>query len=251
MFEKYFKKFIFRLLVVSIVFYFYFFNPEELNFNANIFSDGLKFIHILWIFLFFESILQLIPRKNIIAGCGKQFSANYIDSGREFDENLFSRNIRTMNVQALRVMAVWMGANLLISLLYIMDYVQEKEMLMLSMLYFLGDLVCVVFFCPFQRFIMKNRCCTVCRIFSWDHFMMYTPFLFIKSFFTWSLLSMGIIILVRWEYTFIAHPERFQEEYNKALRCRNCSDKICKIRKPIYENEKQLKFQYKWAKLRR
>lgn len=212
----------------------YFKNPSALDFHLNPFTDGFYYIHILWIIFFIESLTQIIPRKNIVVGCGKQFSINYKANFKDIDELEFYRNIRIMNIQAIKVFIIWSVGNLFISLFYIFDYIGEKEMLLLSLLYFLGDLICVLFYCPFQRIIMKNRCCSVCRIYSWDHIMMFTPFIFIKSFFTWSLVSLGIIIFLKWEYAYLVYPERFQEESNILLSCRYCQDKICKIRKPLY-----------------
>ncbi|NLT47963.1 MAG: hypothetical protein GXX92_06055, partial [Clostridiales bacterium] len=97
----------------------------------------------------------------------------------------------------------------------------------------LADLICVVIWCPFQSIIMKNRCCINCRIFNWGHFMMYTPLLFIKNFFTWSLFFTSIVVLIRWEITYAYHPYRFWEGSNINLRCENCQEKICKIKKPL------------------
>lgn len=243
MLRRYLKKFFIRLIIVSIVIYLYIFYPEQIDIHANIFYDGIKFIHILWLYLFINSVTQLIPRRNIILGLGKQFSKNFVESNKNISKEVLDikSDIKKMNIQALKVLFVWLIANSIISLLYILGYLKAADMLIISMIYFLGDVVCVVFFCPFQRFIMKNRCCTVCRIFNWDHIMMYTPFVFVKGFFTRSLLFMGIIVLVRWEYSFAKYPERFVESSNDALKCSNCKDYICKIRKPLYNGLKTKK----------
>ena len=57
--------------------------------------------------------------------------------------------------------------------------------------------------------------------------MMFAPFLFIPGVFTWSLCIMAIIIFLIWEITFFVHPERFWEDTNNALSCKNCTDELC------------------------
>ena len=83
--------------------------------------------------------------------------------------------------------------------------------------------------CPytFQTWFMKNKCCGTCRIYNWDYAMMFTPFFFLRNAYAWSLLAMSIVLLVRWEITFYKYPERFAENTNEYLRCRNCPEKLC------------------------
>ena len=88
-------------------------------------------------------------------------------------------------------------------------------------------MVCVLFFCPYQVLFLKNRCCTTCRIYNWDYFMMCTPLIFVPHFFTWGLLALSVIILLKWEITALKFPERFCENTNDCLSCKNCQDKLC------------------------
>ena len=76
--------------------------------------------------------------------------------------------------------------------------------------------------------IQKNKCCVTCRIYNYDHMMLTTPMITIPSFFSWSLIILGLIILVKWEIDFRRHPERFFELTNQNLKCKNCTDKRCK-----------------------
>ena len=57
--------------------------------------------------------------------------------------------------------------------------------------------------------------------------MMFTPFVFIPGFFTWSLLGVAVLVMVIWEVTVRKHPERFWETSNDTLKCKNCTDKLC------------------------
>ena len=74
---------------------------------------------------------------------------------------------------------------------------------------------------------MKNRCCTTCRIFNWDHMMMFSPIVFIPGVFTWTLCLAAVVVFLVWEITFALHPERFWEGSNSALHCANCTDRLC------------------------
>ena len=74
---------------------------------------------------------------------------------------------------------------------------------------------------------MKNRCCTTCRIFNWDHLMMFAPFAFVGGFYGLSLLAMAVLVFVLWEMQVARHPEYFAERSNTALRCANCTDRLC------------------------
>ena len=88
-------------------------------------------------------------------------------------------------------------------------------------------MICILFFCPFQSWLMKNKCCVTCRIYNWDYAMMFTPLFFVKNGFTWSLLALSVALLIRWELTFYRHPERFSENTNAYLKCKNCTEKLC------------------------
>ena len=44
---------------------------------------------------------------------------------------------------------------------------------------------------------------------------------------------MALIVMLRWELLFARHPERFWRGSNASIRCENCKDKMCRIKKPI------------------
>ena len=106
-------------------------------------------------------------------------------------------------------------------------------LVLISLAYGVCDMVCILFFCPFQTFILKNRCCTDCRIYNWDYAMMFTPFLFLPHLYTWSLLGMSLILLARWEITYHLHPERFSIWTNAGMSCRTCKEKLCHHKKQL------------------
>ena len=101
-------------------------------------------------------------------------------------------------------------------------------------------MICILFFCPFQSWFLKNKCCCTCRIYNWDYAMMFTPLFFVRKTYTWSLLALSVALLFRWEITFYLHPERFSEKTNDYLQCRNCSEKLCAHKKQLKSLWKQV-----------
>ena len=73
----------------------------------------------------------------------------------------------------------------------------------------------------------------MCRIYNWDFAMMFTPFVFVLHWYTWSLLAMSLMLLVRWEVTLSEHPERFSDVTNACLSCANCEEHLCHHKKQL------------------
>ena len=55
-----------------------------------------------------------------------------------------------------------------------------------------------------------------------------------SSAYTWSLIGMSLVLLMRWEVTFYRYPERFSERTNEYLRCKNCTEKLCAHKKQLH-----------------
>lgn len=49
----------------------------------------------------------------------------------------------------------------------------------------------------------------------------------VDSFFSRSLLLMAVVVWAAWELSIFMHPERFWPQSNPALKCENCTDKLC------------------------
>jgi hypothetical protein len=128
---------------------------------------------------------------------------------------------------------LWVGFNGIFGSLYTRGIVGDGVMVLLASFYSICDMICVLFFCPFQSFFLKNRCCTTCRIYNWDFAMMFTPFFFVREFYAVSLFVLSIILLAIWEISFFRHPERFSVNTNDYLRCSNCTEKLCSHKKQL------------------
>lgn len=194
--------------------------------------NGITPLHVLWFMFMFMMAAHLFPRKELTMALWKSRNEKYIEETGYSELELW-HFVKDMNQKAWKVMLVWLSFNAVFGTLYLFDIIGQADLLMLTVFYFLCDYICILFFCPFQTIIMKNRCCVNCRIYDWGHFMMFTPMLFIQSFYTWSLFFMSIIVLIRWEIFYARHPERFWYGSNKQIQCANCQDKTCQIKKKL------------------
>ena len=125
------------------------------------------------------------------------------------------------------VALIWIVFNGVFGALRMTDVLDDGIMILLCAAYAVCDMICILFFCPFQSWFMKNKCCSTCRIYNCDYAMMFTPLFFVRRYYAWSLLALSVALLVRWEITFFRHPERFSEKTNDYLQCKNCTEKLC------------------------
>ena len=183
-------------------------------------------IVLIWIIFTVEMVQRFIPSPTESPGCQKQFARNYIKSG--------STDIAIQeNNASVLVALVWVLFNGIFGALYMAGILDDGVMILLCCAYSVCDVVCILFFCPFQTWFLKNKCCCTCRIYNWDYAMMFTPLFFVKSPYTWSLLALSVLLLMRWEITFFRHPERFSDKTNAYLHCSNCSEKLCSHKKQL------------------
>jgi hypothetical protein len=157
-------------------------------------------------------------------GCQKQFKKNYIPSGKEFEH---VPNPGAPKHPTLVVLLSWVLLNGAIFALFFAGIIDEGILVLIALAYSICDMICILFFCPFQEWMMKNKCCGSCRIYNWDFAMMFTPFIVVKSFYTWSLLGLALLLVFAWEVFYRKFPERFYENTNLALACKNCPEKLC------------------------
>ena len=181
---------------------------------------------IMWAVFALEMLLRFFPSQLESPGCQKQFARNYIKSGST------TISIPDNNATVL-VALVWIVFNGIFGALHMSGVLDDGIMILLCSAYSVCDMICILFFCPFQTWFMKNKCCSVCRIYNWDYAMMFTPLFFVRKAYSWSLLALSVALLIRWEITFYRHPERFSEKTNDYLRCANCTEKLCHHKKQL------------------
>lgn len=182
---------------------------------------------IVWLVYFAELVLRFFPSRLESMGCQKQFKRNYEPTGRTEATNVsWKRTFVTV--------LAWLTLNGIIGALYFLNVIDTGILFIISLAYGVCDMICILFYCPFHSIFLRSRCCSDCRIYNWDFAMMFTPFVFIADhWFTATLLSLSLILLLRWEITYKLHPERFSRNTNKCLDCAHCPEKLCKHKKQL------------------
>lgn len=183
---------------------------------------------VIWIIYFIEMTARFFPSKLESPGCQKQFARNFKPTGETHPILPSWRRI-------LAVAAAWIALNACIGVLYYLHILDAGILILITLAYGVCDMICILFFCPFQTLFLKNRCCTVCRIYNWDFAMMFTPLVFIPHPYTWSLLFLSLMLLARWEITVHRHPERFSDKTNVCISCKNCTEKLCRHKKQLQQ----------------
>ncbi len=229
----YFLKFVIRIAVFVSVLVFYILHKELLcDLMTQSIWNGIAFIHVLWFGFMFMMFSHLVFGRLKSMALRKAKDSEYKEV-EGYNRLELYEYIHDQNIKAWRVMLVWLIFNAVWGLLYLLQVLDNADLLMLSIFYFLCDYICILIYCPFQSHIMGNKCCVNCRIYDWGHFMMFTPMLFIRNFFSWSLFFMSLLVLIHWEIIYAKYPERFWSGSNQRLKCINCQDKICQVKNKL------------------
>lgn len=224
----YFLRLVGRCVVFLIALAMYALNREEFEIaEGTNFIKSFSLLHILWGIWVWDMLLQLIPVKaHISIGSRKVFSSLFKPIKERVNYERLRQYIKCTTVAAYKVMVIWLIVTVGVSALYLSGVIDTGIMVLISVFFYVCDLICVLIWCPF-RLIMKNKCCTTCRIFNWDHLMMFLPIISMNSVFSWSLVIFSFLIWGIWEICVLVYPERFWESSNMALQCTECTDKLC------------------------
>ena len=225
--KKYMRSLIARIIVFIIGLYMYKDVQKFEILEGNNFFKEFNVLHILWGVWMLDMILQIVPLKNKLAlGSQKLFATRFKPIIEKINYEALKNYVVTTTKAAYKVFIIWTIVVVGIGLLYYFGLISKITVFMISIFFYVCDLICVLVWCPF-RLLMKNKCCTTCRIFNWDHLMMFAPLIFIGGFFATSLVIMAIIAWLVWEVAVMIYPERFSELTNEALKCSECTDKLC------------------------
>ena len=225
--KNYVIKLCIRILIFIICFIMCFIKEEFIILKGMNFFKEFNPLHILWLIWVFDMLLQVIPIKNKLAlGSQKLFAHRFKPSIIKTAPNKIKDYIKTITKSAYKVLIIWVLLIAVIGVLYYSKIINTKTLFMISVFFYVCDLICVLVWCPF-RLLMKNKCCTTCRIFNWDHIMMFSPLIFINSFYTLSLVALALLSWGVWELSVLLFPQRFYEITNVSLKCSKCTDKLC------------------------
>lgn len=223
-------------LLLGVLIYYILFRVYDIPFFD--FTNVATWIVVGFVTLSFvgEMIERFIPSKTASMGSQKQHKRNYLPSGEE------KPVLQSWKI-TLVVFLSWTGLNAIFGVLYFTHTIDQGVLMLITLFYSVSDMICILFFCPFQTWMMHNRCCTTCRIYNWDFAMIFTPLIFIivsKSNgqyvvnpFALVLVLTSLALLIKWEITYHAHPERFSDATNLSIRCVNCKEKLCAHKKQL------------------
>lgn len=237
MLKRYMLKFAMRLMIFLIIFVLYINDRDGLidflmyDFGVEVLGFNISALRVLWCVFMIMMIMHLFPNKKRSMALRKYKEENYVEE--QYSRMELLDYVQEQNVRAWMVMLVWLVFNAIWGFLYLFKVLKDADLLMITVFYFLCDYICILLFCPFQTYIMKNKCCVNCRIYEWGHFMMFTPMLFIKNFYSWSLFFTSLIVLIHWEISYAKHPHRFWSGSNKTLQCLTCKDKTCQVKNQL------------------
>ena len=226
------KRYIFRLVCRCVVLILcvalYALRPGEFAIlDGWNFFDGLSWLHLLWLVWAIDTIQQIVPIKNKLPlGSMKLFANRFRPIRDRINYEALHSYIVTTTKAAYKVFLIWCAGLAVIGGLYFGGILNRAGLFLISALFYVCDLICVLVWCPF-RLLMRTRCCTTCRIFNWDHLMMFTPMIFIPGFYSASLLVLAFLAWLIWELCIMMYPERFWDKSNAALKCSECTDKLC------------------------
>ena len=214
------------VLVATVALWFVYPQCFDIIHGMNFFKSFSPF-HLLWGVWVFDMFLQLIPTRSKLAlGSQKLFVFRFRPVREKINKQTLKNHIQAATKAAYKVMILWVLLLGAVAALYYTGVIGKTVLFLFSVAFYVCDLICVLIWCPF-RLIMKTKCCTTCRIFNWDHFMMFSPLVFMGGFFGLSLAGLSIVCFLYWELSVLMYPERFVEVTNASLQCCECTDKLC------------------------
>ena len=226
--KEYMAKLVGRCLVFIASIFLCVIKPSEFELlNGLNFFSKFSVLHILWGIWIIDMIFQLVPVKNHVPlGSQKLFRERFRPIREQINYPSLKKYIISTTKAAYKVFILWAAVIALIGVFFYNGILDKLTLFIISVCFYVCDLICVLIWCPF-RLILKNQCCTTCRIFNWDHLMMFSPLIFMGGFYSVSLVLTALIVWTVWELCVLLFPERFWEFSNEVLKCSNCTDKLC------------------------
>lgn len=211
---------------IQIIFWSFMFvwiiSKNEEAFKIDLINYPIWFV-IFWIVGMWTAIKSLFCINRPI-GATKHREKYYVASRKPVDDNKINNEIKKQTKHAMKILALWIVFILTEGLLYQFNIVDEKTIIVGTISLRIFERLFVLVWCPFGA-IMRNKCCTTCRIYGWDQLMLNSPLVFIPSLPFYALILISTIYFIEWELSAKRHPERFLQISNEGIRC-SCHE-IC------------------------
>ena len=104
---------------------------------------------ILWLVFAVEMVMRFFPVRLESPGSQKQFARHYIRTG-ETDIQIPDNN------GTMLVALIWICFNAVFGALHMSGIFDDGIMIIISCIYSVCDMICILFRCPFQSWVMKN-----------------------------------------------------------------------------------------------
>lgn len=207
------------LLLNTIIFVLFF---EDLIYVVEDYLFPLFFLYFI-----FDSFGVILPMFNDSIYSSKMQKRQYKEVP-DYDVDKLHQQARRNNRIAVIIFVFYFGMIALIGLSFLNFAWFDRKLLYLV---FFGlnfaDYFCIMLWCPFRQWFLKNSCCNTCRISNWDRIMKFSILIFIPNFYTITIFVLGVLIFLYWEYPHWVHPERFYRISNQTLWCVNCDKVTC------------------------
>lgn len=209
------------LLVFSYVVFFIF--PDFI-------SQIPDFVYtIFWLAFVIDILIVMIPRFAKYTPSGKHLKKFFREKSYKKEDLL--NYIKKMRSRTLITFSIYLLILGFIGFQYYTNKIDRNHIFLIVITLNFIDYFSIHTWCIFHKIFIKNRCCNVCRIYNWDHFLKFGPFVFILEFRSLSLFILGLLALIQWEVIFLLYPERFTDISNDNLKCSNCTLQKCRFKK--------------------
>lgn len=209
----------FVLFINTIIFVIFF---EDLIYIVEDYLFPLFFIYFI-----IDSFNVILPMYNDSIYSSKMQKKMYQEVPN-YNKTKLKEVAKHNNRIAVLIFILYFGLILGIGLLYLnISWFDRKFIYLVFFALNFADYFCIMLWCPFRNWFLKNSCCTTCRISNWDRIMKFSILVFIPNIYTITIFIFGVIIFAYWEYHHFVHPERFYRISNQTLWCTNCDKITC------------------------
>lgn len=212
------------LLINTLIFFFFF---EDLIYLVEDYLFPLFFLYFI-----VDSFGVIVPMWNDSIYSAKMHKSMYLPVDN-VDPAKLKELARHNNKIAMLIFVLYFCLIAGLGILYLqVPWVDRKYVYLIFFALNFADYFCILLWCPFRSWFLKNTCCNTCRISNWDRIMKFSILIFIPNIYTITIFVLGVIIFLYWEYHHFVHPERFYRISNQMLWCTNC-DKVTCGKKPL------------------
>ena len=143
--SEYMVKLAIRISIFFIVFIMYLYDKNLiLELLQQPLFSSINFLHILWIIFMLMMLKHLFPKEPFTMALLKSKKKKFVPVDNHSRLELLEF-IQKQNIAAWRVMLIWLLGNSVIGLLHALNILNDADLFMLTVFYFLCDYICILF----------------------------------------------------------------------------------------------------------